>query len=69
VLFEGTPEEFKRVEAMFRAATDPGLQPRSIALPLGRPKAWPELGEEHAINSQGGPSRSCRSECVRLWAI
>jgi hypothetical protein len=47
VLFEGTPEEFARVDAMFRAGGDPALQIRSIALPLSRPKAWPELGEEH----------------------
>ena len=26
---------------------DPSLQPRSIVLPQSRPKAWPELGEEH----------------------
>jgi hypothetical protein len=47
VLFEGTPEEFARVEAMFRAGGDPVVQTRSLVLPLGRPKVWPELGEEH----------------------
>jgi hypothetical protein len=47
VLFEGTPEEFARVEAMFRAGGDPSLQTRSIVLPQSRPKAWPELSEEH----------------------
>jgi len=46
VLFEGTPEEFARVETMFRAGADPALQLRSIALPQSRPKAWPELDEE-----------------------
>ena len=43
VLFEGTPEEFARVEALFRAGGDPT---RSLVLPLCRPKAWPELDEE-----------------------
>jgi hypothetical protein len=47
VLFEGTPEEFARVEAMFRAGGDPTTQTRSLVPPLGRPKAWPELGEEN----------------------
>jgi hypothetical protein len=47
VLFEGTPEEFARVEAMFRAGGDPSPQTRSIILPQSRPKAWPELDEEH----------------------
>jgi hypothetical protein len=47
VLFEGTPEEFASVEAMFRAGGDPGLQTRSIILPQNMPKAWPMLGEEH----------------------
>jgi hypothetical protein len=47
VLFEGTPEEFARVEAAFRAGGDPSLQTRSIVLPESRPKAWPELSEEH----------------------
>jgi hypothetical protein len=47
VLFEGTPEEFARVEAMFRAGGDSALQTRSIVLPQSRPKAWPELSEEH----------------------
>jgi hypothetical protein len=47
VLFEGTPEEFARVEAVFRAGGDPTMQTRSIVLPQSRPKAWPELGEEH----------------------
>jgi hypothetical protein len=47
VLFEGTPEEFARVEALFRAGGDPAMATRSLVLPLGRPKAWPELGEEH----------------------
>ena len=46
VLFEGTPEEFARVEAVFRAGGDPALQTGSIGLPRARPKAWPELGEE-----------------------
>jgi hypothetical protein len=46
VLFEGTPEEFARVEAMFRAGGDPALLTRSIVLPQSRPKAWPELDEE-----------------------
>lgn len=47
VLFEGTPEEFARVEAMLRAGGDPTVQTRSLVLPLSRPKVWPELGEEH----------------------
>ena len=47
VLFEGTPEEFAKVEAMFRAGGDPTMQTRSIVLPRARPKTWPELGEEH----------------------
>jgi hypothetical protein len=47
VLFEGTPEEFARAEAAFRAGSDPALQTRSIVLPQSRPMAWPELGEEH----------------------
>jgi len=46
VLFEGTLEEFARVEAMFRAGGDPTLLTRSIVLPQGRPKTWPELDEE-----------------------
>ena len=46
VLFEGTPEEFARVEAAFRAGGRPGSQTRTIALPRARPKAWPELDEE-----------------------
>ena len=46
VLFEGTPEEFARVEAAFRAGGDPALLTRSIVLPQSRPKAWPELDEE-----------------------
>lgn len=46
VLFEGTPEEFARVEAAFRAGGDPTLKIRSIVLPQSRPKAWPELDEE-----------------------
>lgn len=50
VLFEGTPEEFAKVEAMFRAGGDPSLQTRSIVLPQSRPKAWPELGEEHCYH-------------------
>ena len=57
VLFEGTPEEFARVEAMFRAGGDPTLRTRSIVLPRARPKAWPELDEEQAIGSPGGLSR------------
>ena len=48
VLFEGTPEEFARVEAVFRAGGDPALLTRSIVLPRARPKAWPELGEGHS---------------------
>jgi hypothetical protein len=47
VLFEGTPEEFARVEAVFRAGGDPTMQTRSLVLPQSRPEAWPELGEEH----------------------
>jgi len=39
VLFEGTPKEFARVEAMFRAGGDPTMQTRSTVLPLGRPRA------------------------------
>jgi hypothetical protein len=46
VLFEGTPEEFARIEAVFRAGGDPTLQTRSIVLPQSRPKAWPDLDEE-----------------------
>jgi len=46
VLFEGTPGEFARVEAAFRVSGDPTLQIRSVALPQGRPKTWPELDEE-----------------------
>ena len=51
VLFEGTPEEFARVEAAFRAGGDPALRTRSMVLPQSRPKAWPELGEDRS-----GPS-------------
>jgi hypothetical protein len=47
VLFEGTPEEFAKVEALFRAGDDPALQSRSVVLPRSRPKTWPELDEEH----------------------
>lgn len=46
VLFEGTPEEFGRVEAMFRAGAERGLQTRSVLLPHTRPRTWPELDEE-----------------------
>ena len=46
VLFEGTPDEFARVEAAFRAGGDPALLTRSIVLPQIRPQAWPELDEE-----------------------
>jgi hypothetical protein len=46
VLFEGTPEEFARVEATFRAGGEPTMQTCSLVLPI-RPKAWPQLGEEH----------------------
>ena len=46
VLFEGTPEEFAKVEAAFRMGGDPALLNRSIVLRQGRPKAWPELDEE-----------------------
>lgn len=46
VLFEGTPEEFARVEAVFRAGGDPALLARSTVLPQSRPKAWPELDAE-----------------------
>ena len=46
VLFEGTPEEFARVEAAFRAGGDPILLSGSIMLRQGRPKTWPELDEE-----------------------
>jgi hypothetical protein len=48
VLFEGTPEEFARAEAMFRAAGDPGLQTRSIVLPRSKPRTWPELSANHS---------------------
>jgi hypothetical protein len=48
VLFEGTPEEFARVEAMFRAGGDPTLQTQSMVLPRARPRTWPELSEEHS---------------------
>ena len=37
VLFEGTPEEFARVEAVFRAGGDPALLTRSIVRPQSRP--------------------------------
>ena len=47
VLFEGTPEEFAKVEAMFRVGGDPTMQTGSIVLPRARPKTWPELSEEH----------------------
>jgi hypothetical protein len=47
VLFEGTPEEFASVEATFGAGAPPSLQTRSSVLPQSRPRAWPELGEEH----------------------
>ena len=46
VLFEGTPEEFARVEAMFRAGGEPTMETGSLVSPPGRPRAWPELGEE-----------------------
>ena len=39
VLFEGTPEEFAGVQAVFQAGGDPTLLTRSIVLPQGRPKA------------------------------
>jgi hypothetical protein len=39
VLFEGTPEEFARVEATFRTGGGQNLQTGSIVLPQGRPKA------------------------------
>jgi hypothetical protein len=57
VLFEGTPEEFARVEAIFRGGGDPTLLTRSILLPQSRPKAWPELDEEQ-----------CHRLARRLWA-
>jgi hypothetical protein len=47
VLFEGSPEEFAKVEAAFRAGGDPTLQTRSIVLPHARPSTWPKLSEEH----------------------
>jgi len=59
VLFEGTPEELVRVEALFRAGGDATLQTRSIVLPQGRPKVWPELGEEHCyqlVNRVSAPT-------------
>jgi hypothetical protein len=46
VLFEGTPEEFARVEAMFRAGGDPTLSVPSIVVRQSRPRAWPELDDE-----------------------
>ena len=46
VLFEGTPEEFARVEATFRAGGDPALLTRSTEGPRTRPRTWPELDEE-----------------------
>jgi hypothetical protein len=47
VLFEGTPEELGKVEAMFRAGSGSTMLSRSIVLPRAKPKTWPELGEEH----------------------
>ena len=41
VLFEGTPEELPRVEALFRTGGDPALQTRAIVLPQSGPKASP----------------------------
>lgn len=51
VLFEGTPEEFAKVEAMFRAGADPALETRSIVLPQTRPQAWPELAARPALSA------------------
>lgn len=53
VLLEGTPEEFARVEAMFRAGGDQILQTRSIVLPRARPRTWPELSEDHSHQLAG----------------
>jgi hypothetical protein len=40
VLFEGTPEEFARVEAMFRAGSEPGAHTRRYTvLAFSRPGA------------------------------
>jgi hypothetical protein len=46
VLFESTPEELARVEAIFRAGGDPTQQTRSIVLPQTNPRIWPDLDEE-----------------------
>jgi hypothetical protein len=62
VLFEGTPEEFAKVEAMFRAGGDRTLQTRSVVLPHSRPKAWPELDERR----QSAQTLICARHVVSL---
>jgi hypothetical protein len=59
VLFEGTPEEFARVEAAFRAGGDPALHISAIVLPQSRPKAWPH---HNAVRAASLPASGARAE-------